>query len=143
MERFISEYMTTHSSARDDVPWEAVKEHISASFLHIDEASALRDELEKTNQSAYEPEAGYNRRLREVADPAYPTADRNDDQNRILIRAYTGDYAVLNWPDTKTPPPILQGTVTPDILQKLLKSQEQIVTKLEKIPTSEPAYGPA
>ena len=41
LERFISEYMTTHSSARDDVPWEAVKEHISASFLHIDEASAL------------------------------------------------------------------------------------------------------
>ena len=88
LERFISEYMSTHSSARDDVPWETVKEHISASFLHINEASALRDELEKTNQSAYEPEAGYNRRFREVADAAYPTADRNDDQNRILIRAY-------------------------------------------------------
>ena len=177
LERFISEYMTTHSSARDDVPWETVKEHISASFLHIDEASALRDELEKTNQSAYEPEAGYNRRFREVADAAYPTADRNDDQNRILIRAYARGlrsselarklveegapstlegaiklisgysarkdaYARLSRTEEpmevgtitpKTPLPIRQSAVNHDIFQKLLKSQEQIVTKLEKI----------
>ena len=177
LERFISEYMSTHSSARDDVPWETVKEHISASFLHIDEASALRDELEKTNQSAYEPEAGYNRRFREVADAAYPTADRNDDQNRILIRAYARGlrsselarklveegapstleeaiklisgysarkdaYARLSRTEEpmevgtitpKTPLPIRQSAVNPDIFQKLLKSQEQIVTKLEKI----------
>ena len=33
--------MATSSYARDKVLWEAVKEHIYAPFLHIDEASAL------------------------------------------------------------------------------------------------------
>ena len=131
----------------------------------------------KPSQSAYEPEAGYNRRFREVSDAAYPTADRNDDQNRILIRAYArrlrsselarklveegapstleeaiklisghstrkDAYARLSRTEEpmevgtitpKTPLPILQSAVNPDIFQKLLKSQEQIVTKLEKI----------
>ena len=49
---------------------------------------ALRDEVEKTRQSAYEPEASFSRRFREVADAAYRGECRNEDQNRILIRAF-------------------------------------------------------
>ena len=55
---------------------------------HVDEDSALRDEVEKTRQSAYEPEASFSRRFGEVADAAYPTDARNEDQNRMLIRAF-------------------------------------------------------
>ena len=40
--------------------------------------------MEKTRQSAYEPEASFSRRFREVADAAY----LGDGRNRILIRAF-------------------------------------------------------
>ena len=46
------------------------------------------DEVEKTCQSAYEPEASFSCRFREVADAAYPTDARNEEQNRIFIRAF-------------------------------------------------------
>ena len=85
------------------MPWTELKEHLLASFLHVDEASALRDEVEKTSQSAYEPEEGYNRRFREVADAAYPVTLRNDDQHRILIRAYQSKGSESN---TSPPPPL-------------------------------------
>ena len=65
-----------------------MKAHLQTSFLNVDESSALRDEVEKTRQSAYEPEASFSRRFREVADAAYPGEGRNEDQNRILIRAF-------------------------------------------------------
>ena len=72
---------------RAAVPWPALRDHLQRSFLHTDEAAALRDEVERTRQSAYEPDAAYSRRFREVADAAYPANNRNDDQNRIIIRA--------------------------------------------------------
>ena len=89
LERYLKDYVETHSSvAREALPWTELKEHLSASFLHVDETSGLCDEVEKTAQSAYEPEAGYNRRFREVADGGYPVTSRNYDQHRILIKAH-------------------------------------------------------
>ena len=44
--------------------------------------------MEKTSQSAYEVEASFSKQFRKVADAAYPIDARNDDQNRILIRAF-------------------------------------------------------
>ena len=88
VERFVDQYMVAQNVLREAVPWAEIRDHIGAAFLNIDEASALRDDLEKVRQSAYETEAGYSRRYREVADAAYPSAQRNADQQRILIRAY-------------------------------------------------------
>ena len=183
LERYLKDYVETHSSvARDAVPWTELKEHLSASFLHVDEASALRDEVEKTAQSAYEPEAGYNRRFREVADAAYPVTSRNDDQHRILIRAYarglkssdlarklmeegaptTLDEAIklvagysarkdaysrlsrteepmeigaLSLPPK--PKPVTPDVMNASLLQKVLRGQEKLFTKLEKLQLQE------
>ena len=73
--------------ARAAVPWNDVRIHLSTQFLNVDEASALRDEIEQLRQSAYEPEVSYSRRYREVADVAYPEALRNADQERILVKS--------------------------------------------------------
>ena len=62
---------------------------MTAQFLNIDEAAALRDEVEGLRQSAYEPEIQYARRFREVADVAYPVAIRNADQDRLLVKYFT------------------------------------------------------
>ena len=90
LERYIAGVLATNDqiNARFNVPWADVKAHLRTSFLNGDESSALRDEVEKTRQSAYEPEASFSRRFREVADAAYPGEGRNEDQNRILIRAF-------------------------------------------------------
>ena len=90
LERYIAGVLATNDqiNARFNVPWADVKAHLRTSFLNVDESSALRDEMEKTRQSAYEPEASFSRRFREVADAAYPGEGRNEDQNRILIRAF-------------------------------------------------------
>ena len=90
LERYITGVLATKNAikARFNVPLADVKAHIRTYFLNVDKSSALRDEVEKTRQSAYEPEASFSRRFREVADTANPGDDRNDDQNRILIRAF-------------------------------------------------------
>lgn len=93
VERFIDQYMGTHNVARNAVPWAAIETHASHCFLNTDEASALRDEVENTRQSAYEPEASYSRRFRDVADSAYPMGQRNADQERILVKAYAKGLA--------------------------------------------------
>ena len=87
-ERFVSNHRQAHNVARRDVPWDAIRTHISAQFLNVDEASALRDEVDQLKQSAYEPDAQYSRRFREVADAAYPEPIRNADQERILVRSF-------------------------------------------------------
>ena len=90
LERYKKKRLTapTALNSRFKVPWAEVKAHLRGAFLHVDKDSALRDEVEKTRQSAYEPEASFSRRFREVADAAYPTDARNEEQNRILIRAF-------------------------------------------------------
>ena len=100
LERYITGVLATNNviiKARFNVPWAYVKVHIRTSFLNVDKSSALRYEIEKTRQSVYEPEASFSRRFREVADAAYPVDARNDDQNRILIRALARGCAVMNW----------------------------------------------
>ena len=90
LERYIAGVLATNDqiNIRFNVPWADVKAHLWTSFLNVDESSALSDEVEKTRQSAYEPEASFSRQFWEVADAAYPGDGRNDDQNRILIRAF-------------------------------------------------------
>ena len=73
---------------RELVPWEDLKAYIVRSYLPIDNIASIRDELDKIRQSPYEAEASYNRRFREVADEAYPPANRNEDQNALLVKAY-------------------------------------------------------
>ena len=41
-------------------------------FLNVDEFAALKDDLDRVTQSAFEPTQQYVRRFREVADVAYP-----------------------------------------------------------------------
>ena len=72
IERFIARTIDADLRERHEVPWPALRDHVAAQFLNIDEAAALRDEVEKVRQSAYEPTVQYCRRFREVADAAYP-----------------------------------------------------------------------
>ena len=78
----------TSIKSRFKVPWDEVEAHLRGAFPHVDEDRALRDEVEKTRHSAYEPETSCSRHSREVTDAAYPTDARNEDHNRILIRAF-------------------------------------------------------
>ena len=70
LERYIAGVLATNDqiNVRFNVPWAEVKAHLQTSF--------------------YEPEASISRQFREVADAAYPGEGRNEDQNRILIRAF-------------------------------------------------------
>ncbi len=70
------------------IQWAALKAHVTDAFLAPDERAYLRDEVEKIRQSPYEPVAGYNRRFRDAADAAFPDADRNEDQQRLLLKSY-------------------------------------------------------
>ena len=88
VERFIGDHIAAHNINCRAVPWADLRNHVSTQFLNVDEAAALRDEITKVHQSAYEPEAQYSRRFREVADVAYPQHLRNIDQERILVKAY-------------------------------------------------------
>ena len=90
LERYIAGVLATNDqiNVRFNVPWADVKAHLWTSFLNVDKSSALRDEVEKTRQSAYEQESSFSRRFREVADAAYPGEGRNENQNRILIHAF-------------------------------------------------------
>ena len=87
VERHISEVIRNNNVLRHAVPWALLRTHVRAQFLNVDEDAALRDDVEKTRQSPYEPEAQYSRRFRDVADAAYP-APRNVDQERILVKAF-------------------------------------------------------
>ena len=88
IERFISEVIHADNVVRDAVPWAQVRAHVVTNFLNVDEAAALRDSLEQMRQSAYETDASYNRRFRDLADAAFPVPARNDDQHRLMVRAY-------------------------------------------------------
>ena len=87
VERFIEKFRTANNVSRATIPWTHLREHIAEQFLNVDEAAALRDEIEKVKQSEYEPAAQYSRRFRQVADTAYPYP-RNEDQERLLIKLY-------------------------------------------------------
>ena len=44
-ERFIAQHIAANNVTRPNVPWPALREHIQRSFLHTDEAAALREEV--------------------------------------------------------------------------------------------------
>ena len=62
-------------------------------FLNLDESAALRDDVEKMSQSAYEPTAQYARRFRDVPDVAFPVAQCNVDQERLPVRCFARGLA--------------------------------------------------
>ena len=64
LEWYIDNYMQTNNVARAAVPWNDIRIHLSTQFLNVDEASALRDEVEQLRQSAYEPEVSYSHRYK-------------------------------------------------------------------------------
>ena len=86
-EREIQPIIDEQEIDRALVPWQRLRDHIRVQFLKIDEAATLRDEVEKITQSAYEPDAHFSRRFREMADAAYPPP-RNNDQERILVKVF-------------------------------------------------------
>ena len=73
---------------RNAIPWEEVRAHIIRNFLNVDEQAAQRDQVESTSQAAFETEASYCRRFREVAQAGYPYDLRNADQERLLIKSF-------------------------------------------------------
>ena len=87
VELFIQHDWTVNNIAREAVPWLAIRDHVIKTFLNVVEASALRDSVDNLRQSAFESEASFTRRFRELAHKAYPVP-RNVDQSRILVKTY-------------------------------------------------------
>ena len=69
------------------ITWPSIREHVIKSFINVDEAAALRDAVETIQQSAFETDATYLRRFRELAQKSYPDP-HNEDQCRILVRSF-------------------------------------------------------
>lgn len=89
VERWIAQQAQANPPVqRDAIPWEALKAHIADSFLSADEVEYLRREVEAARQSAFETEAAYNRRFRDLTTVAYPVGARNGDQERTMLNAY-------------------------------------------------------
>ena len=73
---------------RNQIAWNDLRTHIANAFLTTNEDEFMRTEVEATRQTAFETEACYTRRFRDVAAVAYPAGGRNVDQDRILLSAY-------------------------------------------------------
>ena len=85
----IERFVATSLHARDAVPWADLRQEIVRQFLTADEQAALRDQVEGgIVQGPHEPDNGYARRFQEAAENAYPTLNRNADQERNLIRFF-------------------------------------------------------
>ena len=81
-----------------------LKDHAKTQLLGADDQATLRDDLENSRQSEFEIEAAYSRRFIELAETAYPPDQRNDDQHRVMVRAYA------------------RGLRRPDIARKLIEA---------------------
>ena len=73
---------------RENVTWVQLKAHLTAAFMSAHEEEKLRDDLETIVRQPYETTAHYGRRFSEAADLAYPAAQRNIDQQRVMLRRY-------------------------------------------------------
>ena len=74
---------------RADVPWRDIRGNVLRHFLSTDEEAALRDMVEgQLVQEVGEAENVYARRYKEAAQRAYPVANRNQDQHRILVKYF-------------------------------------------------------
>ena len=85
LERFIEGTIAANQIGRAAIPWPDLRDHLASNFLNIDETAALRDELDKVRQSAYETTQQFVRRFRDISDICYPSGLRNPDQKSVLI----------------------------------------------------------
>ncbi len=88
IEQYVTQRIQQYGLNRNQLPWADIRAHVEPFFLHADERSALRDELDELRQSAHESDNMFGRRFRDLADTAYPVNQRNDDQHRIMLKAY-------------------------------------------------------
>ena len=188
LERFLHEQIQSGEyDSRERVPWPTLRAHVSKTFLHVDESGALRDSLNNFRQSAYETDASFTRRYRDLAEECYPSNKRNIDQERILVRCFARGlrsitvavkmveqcnpqslYEAMQWlasfserndvvsrlglttseevpmEISALPPP---SPIPSQILDKVLRVQEHIMTKLAKLEASSsqlsrPSQGP-
>ena len=72
VELFIQNAWTVNNIARKAVPWLESRDHVIKTFLNVNEAAALRDSVDNLRQSAFESEASFTRRCRELVQKAYP-----------------------------------------------------------------------
>jgi len=85
------EYYLSSQRDRNAVTWAQVRQFVQKAFLSPHEDERLRHELDNLRQSAFETSAFFGRRFRSAAELAYPTdaqGARNEDQNRIIMKAY-------------------------------------------------------
>ena len=87
VEHYVQQSVNALGVGRDVITWPSIREHVVKSFLNVDEAAALRDAVETMRQSAFETDASYIRRFRELAQKSYPDP-HNEDQCRILVRSF-------------------------------------------------------
>ncbi len=87
VERFL-ELRQQNDQVRQQVPWADIRAHVSDIYLHTNEQQYLRDQLDETCQSVSESDIQFSRRFRSLADGAYPLAGRNDNQQRLMIKAF-------------------------------------------------------
>lgn len=120
-ERFMSA-----QANRDNVAWEAVRNHIRAAFLSQDEQEHLRTSLEKVRQTQYEGNTAYTRRFLEAADDAYPPGDRTAGDDRVILNLY-----VRGLRDSKIVERLVQET-RPDDLQEAIEGVEQFTADMER-----------
>lgn len=106
LERYIDRFTTRAQCERAAVPWADIKRHTQTQFLGSDDRATLRDDLENTRQTSFETEVAFSRRFIELAEGAFPNAQRNDDQNRTIVRAFA------------------RGLSCPKIAQKLIEHHE-------------------
>ena len=82
------EYFLQAQPARDATLWQDIREHIIQSFLTANENEKLKADVERFRQLSYDTIHSFNRRFSELIRKAYPVP-RNQDVQRLLIRAYT------------------------------------------------------
>lgn len=88
VERFIDEQKATYRNERAAIPWRVIREHVERTFLDIDELQSKRDALKREKQGPFDSEAAFIRRFRDLAEEGYPTANRNDDQNELIVTLF-------------------------------------------------------
>lgn len=111
---------------RDNVSWAAVRTHLRGAYLTQDEGEFLRTKLEKVKQSSYQTHVAYGREFEEVADQAYPTAERNTAIERHVLNLY-----IRGLRSHKVMTRLVQET-EPDTLQEALKAVETFSAQEER-----------
>jgi len=91
------EHFLNSQPDRNNVTWPQLKAHLQKAFLSTHEDDRLRNELDKIKQGPYESTTSCARRFRELQILAYPIildaagqpTERNYEQVRLMLRAYT------------------------------------------------------